>query len=89
MPKKNDEQTETELSPFDIGDIVGFKIKKEDFSGTIEKAYKNSFLISFESDDPDIIDSYHNKTVVNWKELTMIKQVPHPKKEEPKEETED
>ncbi|WP_429971377.1 DUF2187 family protein [Fructilactobacillus sp. Tb1] len=80
MPKKNDELTETQKSPFDLGDVVGFKIKKEDFTGTIEKAYKNAFLVSFKTDDPDILDSYHDKTVVNWKELTMIKQAPRPEK---------
>ncbi|WP_395319213.1 DUF2187 family protein [Fructilactobacillus frigidiflavus] len=89
MPKKNDELTETEKSPFDIGDVVGFKIKKDDFTGTIEKAYKNAFLVSFKTDDPDILDSYHDKTVINWKDLTMIKQAPRPEKvEEPEAESE-
>ncbi len=87
LPKKNDELTETEKSPFEVGDVVGFKIKKDDFTGTIEKGYKNAFLVSFKTDDPDIIDSYHDKTVINWKDLTMIKQAPRPEKveEEPKE----
>ncbi|USS88495.1 YkvS family protein [Fructilactobacillus hinvesii] len=82
MPKKNDEQTATEKSPFEVGDEVAFQIKKQDFTGTIEKAYKNSFLIGFESSDPDIIDTYHNKTVINWQNLKMVKQGPREKKEE-------
>ncbi|EKK20763.1 hypothetical protein B808_128 [Fructilactobacillus florum 8D] len=79
MPKKNDELTETEKSPFGIGDEVSFELQKETFTGLIEKAYKNAFLVTFETDDADIIDSYHNKTIVNWKDLTMIKAAPHPK----------
>lgn len=88
LPKKNDEATETELSPFDIGDEVSFEIKKQKFTGFIDKAYKNAFLVTFESDDPEIIDSYHSKTVVNWKDLTMIKQAPRVEKE-PEENKED
>lgn len=82
MVKKSDEKTETEKSPFEIGDEVGFKLEDEDYEGFIDKAYNNSFLVTFESDDPEIIDKYHNKTIINYKDLTMIKAAPRIEKSE-------
>lgn len=79
MPKKPDEQTSTESSQFEIGDEVGFKLEKEDFTGIIEKQYTNSFMVTFKSLDPEILDKYHNSTVVNWQNLTMIKEGPREK----------
>ncbi|UQS86381.1 DUF2187 domain-containing protein [Nicoliella spurrieriana] len=79
----------TELSPeqakYDVGDQVAFTLEKQKFAGIVEKRYTNSFLISFNSDDPAIVDKYHNKVVINNKKLKMIKAAPH-KKEEPKKE---
>ncbi|UDM32407.1 DUF2187 domain-containing protein [Lentilactobacillus laojiaonis] len=74
MPK-NTEPSEAQ-SKFHVGDEVSFTIEKRKFSGFIDKGYTNSFLITFESDDPDIIDKYHNKVVINNKNLTMIKAAP-------------
>ncbi|KRN12209.1 hypothetical protein IV37_GL001438 [Fructilactobacillus fructivorans] len=88
LAKKHDEQTETEKSPFEVGDEVEFKLEKNDFTGYIDKAYNNAFLITFESNDPEIIDKYHNKTVVNHKDLKMIKQAPRIQKD-PDEESDD
>ncbi|MEJ6399621.1 DUF2187 domain-containing protein [Nicoliella lavandulae] len=70
----------TEISPeqakYNVGDQVAFTLEKQKFAGIIEKGYTNSFLISFNSDDPAIVDKYHNKVVINNKKLKMIKAAP-------------
>lgn len=63
-------------SKFHVGDEVSFKIEKRTFKGFIDKSYTNSFLITFESDDPEIIDKYHKKVVINNRHLKMIKAAP-------------
>ncbi|WP_283679076.1 DUF2187 domain-containing protein [Lentilactobacillus sp. Marseille-Q4993] len=72
---KNTEISEAQAK-FNVGDEVAFKIEKKTFHGFIDKGYTNSFLITFESDDPEIIDKYHNKVVINNQHLKMIKAAP-------------
>lgn len=72
---KNTEVSEAQ-SKFHVGDEVSFKIEKQTFNGYIDKSYTNSFLITFESDDPEIIDKYHQKVVINNRHLKMIKAAP-------------
>ncbi len=67
-------------SKFNVGDEVSFKIEKQTFKGIIDKGYTNSFLITFDSDDPEIIDKYHKKVVINNRHLKMVKAAPKPKK---------
>ncbi|XIF19614.1 MAG: Hypothetical protein AJITA_00272 [Acetilactobacillus jinshanensis] len=71
------------LSPaelkYNVGDQVAFTLDKQKFVGRIDKRYINSFLISFHSDDPEIVDKYHNKTVVNNQKLKLIKAAPKKK----------
>ncbi|QBP18992.1 DUF2187 domain-containing protein [Acetilactobacillus jinshanensis] len=64
---------------YNVGDEVAFTLDKQKFVGRIDKRYINSFLISFHSDDPSIVDKYHNKTVVNNKKLKLIKAAPKKK----------
>ncbi|WP_172187379.1 DUF2187 domain-containing protein [Lentilactobacillus kribbianus] len=85
---KNTEPS-AEQAKFHVGDEVGFKLDKEDFTGFIDKGYTNSFLITFESADPEIIDKYHNKVVINNKALTLIKAAPQPEVEETEDDAED
>lgn len=66
------------MSSLKIGDEVGFKLEGQDFSGFIDKAYQNSFLITFKSDDVEITDKYHDRVVINKKKLTLIKAAPEP-----------
>ncbi|EEI25156.1 hypothetical protein [Lentilactobacillus hilgardii] len=72
---KNTEVSEAQ-SKFNVGDEVSFKIEKQTFKGFIDKSYTNSFLITFESDDPEIIDKYHKKVVINNRHLKLIKAAP-------------
>ncbi len=74
---KNTEVSEAQ-SKFHVGDEVSFKIEKQTFTGFVDKSYTNSFLITFESDDPEIIDKYHKKVVINNRHLKMIKAAPQP-----------
>lgn len=74
---KNTEVSEAQ-SKFHVGDEVSFKIEKQTFTGFVDKSYTNSFLITFESDDPEIIDKYHKKVVINNLHLKMIKAAPQP-----------
>lgn len=71
MPK--DKTTSNEKSPFDVGDTVKFKLEKKEFTGTIEKSYTNAFLIGFKSNDVELEDKYHDKVVINNKNLKMVK----------------
>lgn len=59
-----------------IGDQVGFKLEGQDFTGFIDKAYQNSFMITFKSDDAEIVDKYHDRVVINKKNLKLIKAAP-------------
>ncbi|GHP14687.1 hypothetical protein YK48G_21120 [Lentilactobacillus fungorum] len=72
---KNTEVSEAQ-SKFHVGDEVSFKIERKTFKGYIDKGYTNSFLITFESDDPEIIDKYHKKVVINNRHLKLIKAAP-------------
>ena len=78
---KNTEVSEAQ-SKFHVGDEVSFKIEKQTFKGFVDKSYTNSFLITFESDDPEIIDKYHKKVVINNRHLKMIKAAPQPEVED-------
>lgn len=72
---KNVELSEAQ-SKFHVGDEVSFEIEKQTFTGFIDKGYTNSFLITFKSDDPEIIDKYHNKVVINNQKINLIKAAP-------------
>ncbi|WP_268912647.1 DUF2187 domain-containing protein [Lentilactobacillus sp. SPB1-3] len=72
---KNTELSEQQAK-FHVGDEVEFTIEKQKFTGFIDKGYTNSFLVTFESKDPEIIDKYHNKVIVNNEELKIIKAAP-------------
>lgn len=52
------------------------RLKSERLKALLIKSYTNSFLITFESDDPEIIDKYHKKVVINNRHLKMIKAAP-------------
>lgn len=78
---KNTEVSEAQ-SKFHVCDEVSFKIEKQTFTGFVDKSYTNSFLITFESDDPEIIDKYHKKVVINNRHLKMIKAAPQPEVED-------
>ncbi len=45
-------------------------------------------MITFESDDPEIIDKYHKKVVINNRHLKMIKAAPQPEVEDDEDEDE-
>ncbi|KRK97177.1 hypothetical protein FD04_GL002039 [Secundilactobacillus odoratitofui DSM 19909 = JCM 15043] len=66
------------MSALKIGDEVSFKLEGQDFTGFIDKAYQNSFMITFKSDDAEIVDKYHDRVVINKKKLTLIKAAPEP-----------
>ncbi len=72
---KNTEVSEAQ-SKFHVGDEVSFRLEKQPFKGFVDKSYTNSFLITFDSDDPEIIDKYHNKVVINNQKLKMVKAAP-------------
>ncbi|WP_137624908.1 hypothetical protein [Lactiplantibacillus pingfangensis] len=55
-----------------IGTKVTFKLEGQDFTGEIAKAYVNSYLITFESTDPEIVDKYHNKVIISQKQFTAV-----------------
>ncbi|MTV81946.1 DUF2187 family protein [Secundilactobacillus folii] len=59
-----------------IGDQVSFKLEGQDFTGFIDKAYQNSFMITFKTDDAEILDKYHDRVVINKKKLKLIKAAP-------------
>ncbi len=83
MVRKKKQLSSAQLK-FNVGDQVEFTLEKQKFVGKIEKRYINSFLISFKSDDPAIIDKYHNKTVVNNHNLKLIKAAPKKKSDQKK-----
>lgn len=72
MPK--DKTTSNEKSPFDVGDTVKFKLekKKNSLEPSKKKLYK-CFLIGFKSNDIELEDKYHDKVVINNKNLKMVK----------------
>ncbi len=61
-----------------IGDEVSFTLDGETFTGFVDKAYQNSYLVTFESDNPEIVDKYHDRVVINNKKLKLIKAAPQP-----------
>ena len=58
----------------DIGTRVTFVLEGETYTGTIAKSYTNSYLISFTSPDPAIVDKYHNKVIISQKQVQAAKQ---------------
>lgn len=48
----------------DIGTQVTFILEGQNYTGTIAKSYTNSYLITFTSPDPAIVDKYHNKVII-------------------------
>ncbi|UQS85600.1 DUF2187 domain-containing protein [Apilactobacillus apisilvae] len=85
-----DKLTSNDKSPFDIGDQVSFDLEKTVFKGIIEKAYNNSYLIAFKTNDPVLEDKYHDKVVISNKKLKMVKKSPNNSKgkNKPEEENE-
>lgn len=61
-----------------ISDEVSFKLDGESFTGFIDKAYQNSYMVTFKADNPEIVDKYHDRVVINNKKLTLIKAAPQP-----------
>lgn len=59
-----------------IGDQVSFQLEGQDFTGFIDKAYQNSFMVTFKSDDAEILDKYHDRVIINKKKLKLIKAAP-------------
>ena len=51
------------------------KLEGQDFTGFIDKAYQNSFMVT-KSDDTEILDKYHDRVVINKKKLKLIKSAP-------------
>lgn len=64
---------------YNVGDQVAFTLEGQKFVGKILKRYIHSFLISFHSDDPEMVDKYHNRTVINNRKLKLIKAAPQKK----------
>lgn len=52
----------------DIGTQVTFILEGQTYTGTIAKSYTNSYLITFTSPDPAIVDKYHNKVIISQKQ---------------------
>ena len=57
----------------EIGTHVSFELEGQTYTGTIAKAYTNSYLINFESTDPAIVDKYHNKVIISQKQVQVVK----------------
>lgn len=53
----------------DIGTQVTFILEGQTYTGTIAKSYTNSYLITFTSPDPAIVDKYHNKVIISQKQV--------------------
>ncbi|RST98721.1 DUF2187 domain-containing protein [Vagococcus vulneris] len=49
-----------------------FKWQNEEFKGTIEKEYENSFLISVSNPNEELRDKYLNRIVISKKECLVI-----------------
>lgn len=56
----------------DIGSQVTFRLEGQTYTGTISKAYTNSYLITFEAHDPAIVDKYHNKVIISQKQVKAV-----------------
>lgn len=54
------------------GTKVTFKLEGQTMTGTIAKAYVNSYLITFESHDPEIVDKYHDKVIISQKQVQAL-----------------
>ncbi|CDN26809.1 hypothetical protein [Lactiplantibacillus plantarum] len=57
----------------DIGTQVTFILEGQTYTGTIAKSYTNSYLITFTSPDPAIVDKYHNKVIISQKQVQAVK----------------
>ncbi|CAM3136445.1 hypothetical protein [Lactiplantibacillus plajomi] len=56
----------------EIGTKVRFELEGQSYVGKIAKAYTNSYLIEFESKDPEIIDKYHQKVIISQKQVDAV-----------------
>ncbi|MFC6201122.1 hypothetical protein ACFP1L_04305 [Lactiplantibacillus nangangensis] len=56
----------------EIGTKVTFTLEGQSFTGEIAKAYTNSYLITFESTDPEIVDKYHDRVVISQKQVQPV-----------------
>jgi predicted thioesterase len=65
-----------EMKSLKIGDQVSFKLEGQTFEGFIDKEYQNSFMITFKSDDAEIVDKYHDRVIINKKQVKLIKAAP-------------
>lgn len=66
-----------------VGDQVSFKLEGQNYTGFIDKEYQNSFMITFKSDDVEITDKYHDRVVINKKQLKLIKAAPETASDDP------
>lgn len=57
----------------EIGSQVQFVLEDNTYIGEIAKVYVNSYLITFKSDDPAIVDKYHNKVIISQKQVQAVK----------------
>ncbi|ETY74815.1 hypothetical protein [Lactiplantibacillus fabifermentans] len=57
----------------EIGSHVQFVLEDKTYIGEIAKVYVNSYLITFKSDDPAIVDKYHNKVIISQKQVQAVK----------------
>lgn len=57
----------------EIGSQVQFVLEDHTYIGEIAKVYVNSYLITFKSDDPAIVDKYHNKVIISQKQVQAVK----------------
>ncbi len=57
----------------DIGTTVSFELEGITYTGTIAKAYINSYLINFKSNDPAIVDKYHDKVIISQKQVQIVR----------------
>ncbi|MFB9769826.1 hypothetical protein [Lactiplantibacillus modestisalitolerans] len=56
----------------EIGTRVQFTLEGQTFQGTIAKSYTNSYLITFEAQDPAMVDKYHNKVIISQKQVQAV-----------------
>lgn len=61
------------MSLLKIGDRVSFRLAGQNYTGFIDKEYQNSFMITFNSDDVEVINEYHDRIVINKKQVKLIK----------------
>lgn len=57
----------------EIGSQVQFVLEDHTYIGEIAKVYVNSYLITFKSDNPAIVDKYHNNVIISQKQVQAVK----------------